>query len=53
MSHMTKPSFRSHLTLGLAGTLALSFFTATAFAQQKFELVTGKAFDQAVPKSGH
>ncbi len=40
----------SRLLLGAAGTLALSLFAATGFAQQKFELVTGKPFDQAVPK---
>jgi hypothetical protein len=40
----------SRLLLGAAGTLALSLFATTAFAQQKFELVTGKPFDQAVPK---
>ena len=38
------------LMLKVAGTLALSLFATTAFAQQQFELVTGKPFDQAVPK---
>ena len=36
--------------LGVIGTLALELYAGTAFAQQKFELVTGKAFDLAVPK---
>ncbi len=49
MGHMTKPSFRSRHLLGLVGTLALSLSATAAFAQ-KFEPVTGKAFDQAVPK---
>jgi hypothetical protein len=38
------------LLLKVAGALTLGMLATTAFAQQKFELVTGKAFDQAVPK---
>lgn len=38
------------LLLKVAGALTLGMLATTAFAQQKFELVTGKPFDQAVPK---
>jgi hypothetical protein len=38
------------LSLKVAGALALGMLATTAFAEQKFELVTGKPFDQAVPK---
>ena len=46
MSVMKTP----RLMAGVAGALALGFFATTALAQQKFELITGKPFDQAVPK---